>query len=277
MSKELEQIEALAYANIIRDTADIHRIMCALLNLTLEELAASVKIFPDLLVGEIADGFLLDAEKVRKLTIREILILIGYMPSARYFELNYKEPWEAVVFLEEGDTFGCAHACFYLSEILYNAARFNITVKQFMHISYPSLMWYLEGMKDVKNKTDPKSRPKCHVSTVPSKIEVRTLEFLDPPPIKGGARINNSTVGDVLEVINKKGLTPWMCDLIPLLKFAGKIINTYRISLNLFMDSIRKNLIDSNRDDFWKILNKCCETEKYLFPKRFTFNNYCYE
>ena len=275
MSEALERIEKMASTDVIRNVGEIHRIMCSLLNLSYAELAQG-KGYHDYLAADIARGFVLDEQKVKKCTIKEILTIIGYMPGAPWYEVDKDEKWFTSSDL--GPDFYSAPACFFMSDILYNAGRYNPVVMQFLHIGYSALMWYLDVMKTAENKSVLLYIPEYHSESIAQRrFEVTTVRYVRNNSVNGSELpINDITLGDILQTMHRKGFSSWMCGTELLADYINKILLTYTTAQNLLMNSIRKNLIDMGRSDFLELMNRCSENKEYEYSDCFDFSS-CYE
>ncbi|MCR5511926.1 MAG: hypothetical protein K6F54_13415 [Lachnospiraceae bacterium] len=275
MSKELERIEYMANTDVIRNVKEIHDIMRQFLNLRYLDLIRS-KADVDFLVPDISRGFVLEEQKVRECSIKDILTIIGYMPGTPWYEIDENEKWFANSRL--GKSFYCASSCFHLTDVLNYSERFNIVVKQFMHIGLAALMWYLDVMRDSDDKSVLYYIPENHnVSISMRRTEVSVVQYLrdyrgNEPEVK----TNDITLGYIMRLLHKRGYSAWQCGYEPLDHYVTKMKTTYHITQKLFMDCIRKSLISADRQYFLGLMDRCCESGSYEFGDEFDFDC-CYE
>ena len=271
MSEALERIEMIASGNLIRDMGEIHRIMCSLLNLSYEEFGYQ-KCYYNFLADDITRGFLVDEMKVRKCTLREIFTIMAYMPGNPWFKIKESELWFA--FSKLGRDFYSAAACFYMTEILITAERTSPLVRQFMHVSFSALMQYLDYMSTLPDKKEFTDIPKNHdISDDMKKTRRYTFIYVrENNPNRPEIQTSDISVGDILQTVHRRGNRAWMLGNETIDDYAEKMKITYAIVHNLFMNSIRKSLIDAGKDDFLKIMDRCSEFGIYEHSEQIDFS-----
>ncbi len=275
MSKTLETIEYLASTDAIRRIGDIHRIMCYLLHLKYEDLAPG-KGYHDFLIRDMAKGFAVDEQKLRKCSLEQILIIIGFMPGTPWFQIDEEEKWFSES--EQGKGFCSAPACYYLASILRNNINCNGVVRAFMRIGYAALISYLDYMTTVKDKFAPIYIPEYITPiTENRRIEASSIRFIREVNSKAADKdINDITVGDLIDTILIRMSASWLCGAEPLDLYVSKMKRSYTMAGKFFMDSIRKNRITADRKSFLELMESCSEYGIYDHEDEFDFEH-CYE
>jgi hypothetical protein len=274
VSQELEMIEKMASVRSYTDAEIIDSILNKFLDMDYPKLIMNNNIHC-YLAKDIAKGFALNNDMVSCCTIKEILTLIGYEPSAPW----YKIPKEDAVVLSGTDdrSLFSAGNCFLLCRILNDSNMNNLVVKQLMHIDYGEFIKLLSG-KYIINK-DNASAADFRVMKKKMRLEGirhQTIKILcDRYPVLREDRI---TVGDVIKGAYMMGTSSWICGTEPLLVFAERVRTGDKLMNWFFMDCIRLNMIRSDRGQFKELLNKCSPLGLYSSEKyaELNFDN-CYE
>ena len=278
MSKQLDRILEAAFEGNIVGQDEIKEIMDGFLSLSASELTGGQAKF-EYIVRDLARGFGLVEEKVKELSIREMLILIGYEPGTVWFMMPEEDTW----FYQDDKynrRFFTVGTCFTLGMLVLGMEKKIPLLGRFMKIDFWSFLKYLGNIltEEGKETDDPALERElrrrgmrmnrfCHDSEVFVR-ENGSLESED-----------EITVGDLLTTVCNVGRRGWNCGTEPLDSYAGRVYAAYRFVKFLFMDCIRMVLVERDRDRLTEILNRCCESGDYFdeYPDVISFNNDIYE
>ncbi len=272
MSNILDEMEKTASSERIEDLEKIEQILDRFLDMSLDELVGDDKRFT-YLARDIAQGFDLDQKKVEKLSLRDVLTLIGYEPGFPWFELPEDDTW----FYENGPSrkFFSAGHCFFLASIIKDRASYDSVLMQFMHMDYWKFIKYLsDRMVEKTEEQNGNSRVICQKG-----MKLNRLYFLtDKFTRKYSSVEGDISVGDVINTACSTGLRCWICGTEPLSIFMQKTYSAYNTMRFMFMDCMRMSMIESNRERFRSLLDICSESGSYdedLYSQ-IDFNE-CYE
>ena len=278
MSKQLDKILDATFEGNIKGQDEIREIMDGFLGLSVAELTGGQTKF-EYIVRDLATGFGLLEEKVKELSIRELIILIGYEPGTKWFMMPKDDAW-----FYQDDKYNCnfftAGTCFALGFLVMCMEKKIQLLGRFIKMDFRSFLKYLGIFmtEEGKNTEDPNleselRRNGMRLNRFCHDTEAFVKENGSP---KSGEEI---TVGDLLTTICSVGRRCWTCGVESLDSFASKVYMAYRFVQFLFMDCIRMILIERGRDGVTVILNKCCESGDYFDenPNVIDFDSNCYE
>ncbi len=278
MSKQLDKIIEAAFQGNIVGQDEIKEITDSFLELSVAELTGGQYQF-EYIVRDLAKGFDLLEERVKELSIRELLILIGYEPGTVWFMMPEEDAW-----FYRDDKYNRRYftvgTCYTLGMLVLGMEKKIPLLGRFMKMDFWSFLKYLGNVltEESKDTTDPDLEREFR------RRGMRMNRFFHDA--EEFVRENNSfepeaeiTVGDLLVTICNVGRRGWNCGTEPLDLYAGRVYAAYRFIKYLFMDCIRMMLIERGRDRLTVILNKCCESGDYLNenPDVISFNSDCYE
>lgn len=257
MSNILDEMEKTASVERIEDHEKIGQILDRFLDMSLEEFVGNDERFT-YLGRDISQGFDLDQEKVEKLSLRDILILIGYEPGFPWFELPEDDTW----FYDNEPTrkFFSAGHCFFLARVIRDSASSNPVLKQFMHMDYWKFIKYLsDRMVEMTDDHNGNQREICRKGMKLNRLYSITDKFTrEYSSVEGYI-----SMGDVINTACCVGLRCWICGTEPLNIFMKKTQSAYNTMRILFMDCMRMSLIKSDRDSFRFLLDTCSESGLY--------------
>ena len=258
MSNILKELEKTASVERIEDLSKIGQILNRLLDIKLKEIACTER--SKYLERDIAKGFGLDANKVSELSLKDILMLVGYEPGFPWFELPEDDSWFYDHDLVSNRKFFSAGHCFFLARLIKDWAPSNPVLQDFMHIGYWKFIKYLsEKMSELVDTGNGNTREKCRRGMRLNHIYSITDGFTrEHSSIEG-----DISVGDVISTACSLGLRCWICGTEPLNIFMGNTYSAYNTLRILFMDCIRMSLIKSDRDSFRSLLDICSESGSY--------------
>ena len=259
VSAILDNMERTVDSGYIDDPEQIEKIIGDFLNMKCYELSPYE---PSFYEKDIAQGFDLEVGRLRDRAMKDILAIIGYMPSNSWFQSANEEPWFRQNRLEKD--FCCAISCYYLLFALLND-KHNIDVRMFMHIQYKAFCKYINLVSSIHQKG---SSGKI--------LEIVTYINGYIRENKPDADLNSMTLGNVLEIARKNGGVVWTCGIGQLSQYVGKLVSAYKVIKLVFMDCIRQNLISADRDCFMKLLDSCSPTGEYENFGKLEFDS-CYE
>ncbi len=270
MSKQLEALEKAATAKQMEDFCTIKNIVDKLLNTSVRELDGSTAVV-DYLANDIAQGYVLEANKVKDCSLYDILMLIGFEPGVPWFELPEEDTWFWNDEHGPEKTLSSANHCFMLGSILNNAARSNLTVKQFMRINYWSLMRFLSDRTAkfaAKHNCSPSIVRKISMkNNVIIKNTIRLVVAGKPElaDFTAFSELNTLiTVGDVINALIKLGTKGWSFGVMPFNEYFNRTISVYRAMKNFFMDCIKDVLlIGADSNYLHSVLDRCSSTGTY--------------
>ncbi len=272
MSTTLDALEAKVMIKSINDPDKIDEIMCQLLDMSYAELTTGKPGYA-FVAKDISDGFVLDAEKVLKCTMREVLTMIGYEPAAPWFEI----PEDDAEFYNDAldrRLYPARHS-FYLGGIMKAVQKTNHTVGQFMRIDYHGFLRYIS--EKFINSNDEGSSDRREVMRRGmrlNKFYAETVKFV--------CRYDNTkvqdelTIGDVIDVAYKRGISAWHYGDTSLKTYEEMIRDSFKIMNWFFMDIIRMNMINADRTLFKELLIRCSESEEYEYFDELNFED-CFE
>ncbi len=274
MSKKLEELEMAAKAEQIKDAATIDRIVSKLLETPLSELGGAPTVV-DYLTKDIAQGYVLESEKVKDCSLSEILMLIGFEPGVPWFEFPEEDTWFWNDEHGPAKSLFAANHCFVLGSILDYATRSNLTVKQFMRINYWSFMRFLSDRvaKFVANFAAKYNYSPTVVRKISMKNNVITKNTVklvaagkpELADITDFSELNALiTVGDVISTLIKLGTKGWSFGVMPFSDYFNRTISVYRAMKNFFMDCIKDVLlIGVDNNYLHSVLDRCSSTGTY--------------
>ena len=258
MSKILENMEKEVLSGRITDRDRIERITNDLLSMSFNGLADNVERYR-FIAKDLANGFLLAPKKVAKLSIREILVLIGYEPGVPFFAVPEEDDW----FYKDSPEreFYTAYNCLCLAYTLLNNKDSDI-VKQFKRINLNSFRRYVKecamGLLHKQGYTDPQIR--AYGAGYNVKYGHLRWYLTEYCGIDEDADIS---IEELLRECVFNASRGWKCGIEPLDHYMHKTIKACVSMRILFMDFIRTNLIIADRNEFRAILDRCSESGHY--------------
>ena len=256
MSKTLKELERKVKHGYISDLREVEKIIDDFLDMQCLEISPGE---PLSFEKDIAKGFDLDVENVRKCTLGDLLTIVGFEPSAGWFCVSKKEPWFASRML--GYEFCCAPSCFFLTcSLVKNKTSYNIRL--FQHLQYSAFKNFIKTMETDEEKSKANRSWRYVEDYIRKAIPTKKL--------------SDVTIGDVLDSMHKNGTVPWICGCVPIEQYTDKIVAIYRVAQIIFMECIRKHLITAGRNQFFELLEKCSPTGEIAVGFDIDFDN-CYE
>ncbi|MBO4903087.1 MAG: hypothetical protein J5518_09870 [Lachnospiraceae bacterium] len=273
MSRELEMLEKKASGNCIEDLDTIALILERFLNMTYRQLMGDVDA-NGLVARDIAIGFDLDVQKVYDLTLRDILVLIGYEPAWPYYALPEEDTW-----FYKGNPdkqFYTASNSFLLGLIIMKREKKEPVLEQLMHIDYRTFVKYA-SYRMAEAGGDITSRDTCRKGMRLNRIFYHTKKFV----MENGKSDEEKdlTLSDVITTVCTVGNRGWACGALSLDTFVERTRKAYGLMKDLFMESIRMTLIQTDRAYFRSLLDRCSPEGKYdkNVLKEYADCSACYE
>ena len=270
---ELEKIEKMAQATVYKDPEIIESITRQLLDMKYCDIVHDSKTH-NYLARDISKGFMIEIEKLKDCTVGEMLAFIGFTPAAPWWE-----PLDDDILLFESDNksesrFSTAGSCFVFGRLLNECRNRNLIVGQFMHIEYKALMCMLAEryIKASGSSEDVIMNQGQKLNA----IYYQTVKYVKEK--NQGLEDSDISIGDVIETLCKNGLVPWICTVESIARYGTKIRHAYRLMNDFFMESIRMNMISTDRVQFREMLDRCSLTGRYnlIYYAELKFDN-CYE
>jgi hypothetical protein len=257
MSEMLEKIERLASAGSITDPVLIEEITNKFLDIRYSEIAG-LKSFESFVPWDISKGLRLNERSVSDCTIREILALIDMESFEDWYEIPKKDN---DIFTGYFPNTACD--CFMFVRLLCDKRKKNAYINRFFKIDYREFLKYL---MDSFIKTSGKAVYEDSVRRRRAQVGSAYYQAVDLV-FKAGRPDNDYhtpektdsgfTIGDVLDIANRQGTSMWMCGAKPLTDYAESVRKAYMTVNSLFMDCIKKNLINMSREQNRELLDKC--------------------
>ena len=253
MSKELDTIENMAKMKCITDHEQIKRIVKNLLSLPFSFFQKD-EVRYKYLRDDFCKGFKLHQGYMDKISLEDVLVLIGYEPGNTYFNPPDAERMHKRL----GRKFNAAGDSYVLALLINSHSKKNIRIKEFTHIELSAYTVYLS--KKVEDEYRNSLIPFSTCSDILHKIEEfkhKVCEYMRNNPRTGDCElVKGLTVGDLIS----KALTTcgrnWICSVKPLEMYCSEIIESYDLLNRLFMDSIRMPLIRKDRERFQEIITQ---------------------
>ena len=269
MSKELEKLENLATLKCITDHEHIDRVLKYMLSLPFSYLQKD-EVRYKYLRDDLSKGFNIYQDDMNKISMEDVLILIGYEPGNPYFN---PPDGEKRGFNRK---FNAAGDNYVLAISINNLSKKDIRIKEFTHIGLSAYTDYLR--KKVEDEYKNNLIPFSSCSDILHKVDDfkrKSCEYLMDGPQVGPVNTNAMTLGDLIsKALTRAGRT-WMCAVKPLEVYCTEIIESYDILNRLFMDSIRMPLIRSDRERFQEIITQYSD-RPFDDPVSIDYEN-CYE
>ena len=251
MNFETEIIKRVATDEVITNADRIEKTIKDFLQLKCEELGTNN---PSMryLVRDLATGFALDEESVRKCTVEEILILIGYEPAAPWFEIPENDKW---FYDKDPDKrYFSAGNSFLMGNALLKAYGQNNVIKQLLSIDHWTFFKYLANQLSAGCLPTPQENVRKAGMRL-NHIYAQGKGYIQRYK---NAELNEMyTMGEYIADINRLGASCWMCGTESADEYVEKVVQAYLIMNRLFMDCIRMMLIKSDRSRFKSILDRC--------------------
>ena len=257
MSEMLEKIEELASSKSITDPVLIDDITKRFLGRRYSELAGQ-KDFETFVPWDIAKGLCLDERLVSECTISEILALIDMELTDDWFDPPKKDNE-----IFTGYFPNTASDCFIFARLLCDKRKKNAYVNQFMKIDYRAFLKYLidHFVKNEGNAAGEAAVRKRKALIGNAYYQAMDIVFAARKSgndlCTDGKDGSGFTVGEVLNIANKQGTAMWMCGTRPLIDYAESVRKAYLIVDSLFIDCIKRNLINMSREETRELLHKC--------------------
>ena len=278
MSKQLDRILEAAFEGNIVGQDEIKEIMDGFLSLSAAELSGGQEKFK-YIVWDLARGFELVEEKVKELSIRELLILIGYEPGTVRFMMPEEDAW---FYQDEkyNRSFFTAGTCFTLGMLVLGMEKKIPLLGRFMKIDFWSFLKYLGNILTEEGKAT--DNPALNRELRKRGMRLNRFWHDSETFVRENTSSESEeeiTVGDLLTTVCNVGRRGWICGTEPLDSYADRVYAAYRFVKFLFMDCMRMILIEKGRAGLTEILNKCCESGDYFHenPDVISFNSDCYE
>ena len=218
------------------------------------------------LTKDIAQGFVLDSEKLTECSIGELLTLIGCEPGVPWYEINEEEE---IWFAEEKLTkeFCSAGHSFAFAQALLRAKTHEPVISQFLRINYREFIQNLANRINASDdKTDQKySRLCCKKGMRLNRGYYLTQKFIhDYSKKHENMDLDKTlTVGDVITIACQKGSYAWVCGGEPLGIYVERIVRSYEVMNYMFMNAIREIAISVGRENIKDLLERCSENGNY--------------
>ncbi|MCR5649733.1 MAG: hypothetical protein K6F86_00955 [Lachnospiraceae bacterium] len=268
MSKELEKLENMAAATCITDHDHIERIINYLFSLPFSYFEKD-EVRYRFLRDNLCYGFKIDPD-MRKLSVEDVLILIGYEPGNHFFDppdadrkgLNRK--------------FNSAGHSYVMALLISIFSKKDIRIKEFTRIRLSAYVEYLKKKveEEYRNELVPFSICRNILHKV-DEFKHKTGRYLSDLSQTGAVSENEATLGDVISGALAVCGRGWGCPTKPLEIYASEIIESYDLLNRFFMDAVRTPLICSDRERFQEIVTRYID-KPFNNPVKIDFET-CYE
>ncbi len=269
MSDTLNRMEKPAFEDNITDQDRIGSILNSFLEMKSSRLMgpkSKPNPYYGYLTKDIAQGFVLDSEKLKECSIGEILTLIGCEPGVPWYEINEEEEiWLAEEKLTK--EFCSADHSFAFARALLRAKTHEPVISRFLKINYREFIQNLANRINASDdKTDQKySRLCCKKGMRLNRGYYLTQKFIhDYSKMYENMDLDKSmTVGDVITIACQKGSCAWVCGREPLGIYVESIVRSYEVMNYMFMNAIREIAISVGREKIKDLLERCSENGNY--------------
>ena len=250
MSKELEKLEKKAKQKYITENKDIEKIIRYLFTRPFSSFQGCGATY-EYLLDDLCKGFNIFKYDINKITLEDVLILIGYEPGNSYFNPPDRRK------MEFSSRFNAAGHSYVFAELLAWLAHKDTHIKEFTRITLDAYTDY------IRDKIEEEYKDKLILFTAYSDIlqkvgefKKRSGEYVRRGRQKGSVTEKPITLWDLISNALIRSGRGWSCTVYPLDKYCFEIIESYDMLNRFIMDSLRMPLIRSDRERFQEIITK---------------------
>ena len=258
MSKELLALEQRAKQKVITDPLDVGRITEYIFEMPFSALRKD-EVNYKRLRSKLSEGFHISCDNLDKLSLEDVLILIGYEPGNTYFDsplINNRK---------FGKRFNVAGDVRFIAAILNNLSKCKvIRISEFTHLGLVPFVDYLYQFVDAAYGVEVVTeayRSKMYKDL--NRLCKDGCEYVRATDEKAPEYI---TVGDLIRCAIERSCDCWVSCSVPLDAYVSHITDSYNILIRFFMNGIRMSLNPlPGRDTLVDILNRYGDSPKDSF------------
>lgn len=253
MSKVLDELEKIAKSNCITDNDRIDRIIKHMLTLPFSYFQKDEGRYK-YLCDDLCKGFKISLGDTSRISMEDVLLLIGYEPGNSYFDSPDGEG------MKTSRRFNSAGDCYALALLINYLSKKDIRIKEFTQIGLYAYTDYLREkiVKEYNNNNIQFSSYWDMLKRV-DRFKEKTNAYITHAYLSDASKtepvnVKTMTLGDLIcKALGGCGKS-WLCGVKPLDIYRSEIIESYDMLNRLFMDAVRMPLIRSDRERFEEII-----------------------
>lgn len=249
MSKELEKLEKKAKQKYITEHKDIEKIIRYLFTRPFSSFQGCGATY-EYLLDDLCKGFNIFKYDINKITLEDVLILIGYEPGNSYFNPPDRRK------MEFSSRFNAAGHSYVFAELLAWLAHKDTHIKEFTRITLDAYTDYIRDKieEEYKDKLIPFATYSDILKKVDEFKRISSVNIQDG--LQTGSDGYTITLEDLINNALSRSRRRWNCADKRLDAYCSETIKSYDMLHRFIMDSLRMPLIRSDRERFQEIITK---------------------